>query len=443
MFLLVLLFLNAVFFASAYYLVAEYPLLVLLNGLILFCLAVLLVRKDNKQRQWLIKSLEQGFLSFNDGDFSISLPDNNGPKKYRKLVRLFNLTGDKLRRERQHLYQREMLLDKVLNASSVLTILVDHRNTIVFTNQAAQKTFSENNSLLGENWDKLLITLPAEFQSALKGTVESVAVTGREQMKWEQGLSESIITINDDQGQQQSWHITQSSVRIHQARHTLYLFKSMTEELSRQEITTWKKVIRVLSHELNNSIAPISSMCHSGTLLAEKLDEPKLDRVFTSIARRISHLDEFIKGYASLTKLTQPQKSPVDWLQLIEHIKILYSFKLTSPLPEKVLEADSVQLEQVLINIIKNAHEADPSKSIELSFDELENNETKITVTDQGPGMSEEVIKNALLPFYSTKHSGSGLGLALCREIVEAHRGKLVFNNLKHGGFCISVILPN
>lgn len=414
---------NIVFVVCAYILLPQSPQIVAALGGTLIVLIYWLNRREQKQQLHLVKCLEDGFLCFNDGDFSASLT-NNVPSQYQKLFALFNQTGKKLRIERQHLYQREMLLDKVLNASPVLTILVDHRDAIVFTNNAAQQSFEPYGQILGENWPRLISKLPDEFQSPLTSGAES------------------IFTVSDENGQHQAWHIAVSSVRIHQAQHRLYLLRTITEELSKQEVSTWKKVISVLSHELNNSIAPISSMCHSGSLLAENLDEPRLDRVFGSISRRINHLNEFIKGYASLTRLKQPIKGPVDWVALTENLTTMYPFELVGALPENPIMADSAQLEQVLINVLKNAHEAAPSKTVTMSINELANQTTKIEIIDQGAGMSDEVIKNALLPFYSTKHSGTGLGLALCREIVEAHQGKLIFSNLKQGGLSVSVHLP-
>ena len=427
---LVLLLANLIFVICAWFLLLEYPVVVAALGVVLMLVVYWLNQRDNHQRELLVKSLQDGFLCFNDGDFSVSLTDK-APKQYRRLFQLFNETGEQLRVERQHLYQREMLLDKVLNASPVLTILVNHRDTVVFANHAAQQSFEPYGQIVGANWAQLTSQLPDEFHEPLGGQGE------------EQESGESIFTVTDDQGQDQAWHSAVSSVRIHQAQHRLFLLRTITEELSKQEVATWKKVISVLSHELNNSIAPISSMCHSGSVLAENLDEPRLDRVFNSISRRINHLNEFIKGYASLTKLKQPLKAPVHWPVLIEQLTTLYPFELIGETPDKPIMADSAQLEQVLINILKNAHEAAPGKTVTMKLIEMSGDKIKIQISDQGAGMSEEVIKNALLPFYSTKHSGTGLGLALCREIVEAHQGKLIFGNIKEGGLAVSVILPN
>ena len=421
--LLLIVLSNLVFLIVSYFYLAQYPQYVLAGGGLILGIVALLAQRYLTQRQRLIKTLEHGFLSFNDGDFSISLAIDPGCD-HQQLFELFNQTGEKLRLERQHLYQREMLLDKVLSASPVATILVDQREKVVFCNQAAQQVFDARNSMLGAHWPNLTSKLAQEFQQAL-------AARG-----------ESIFTLSDNEGQQQAWHVAISSVRVHQAQHQLYLLKTITAELSKQEVATWKKVISVLSHELNNSIAPISSMCHSGNLLADKLDEPRLNRVFKSISGRINHLNEFIKGYASLTRIKQPLKAPVDWSVMIDQLTSLYPFDVIGLLPTLPVYADCAQLEQVLINIIKNADESSGNSPITMAFKQSKIS-TEIEICDSGSGMSKEVIANALLPFYSTKHSGTGLGLALCREIIEAHHGRLSFINRDGGGLSVTVLIPN
>ncbi|GHE78134.1 sensor histidine kinase [Thalassotalea profundi] len=407
---------------SFYYFSVQYP--VFLGFLLFLSLLVTfyLFKEQYKRHSVILQSVEHGLQSLRDNDFSVSLTPRK-EKAYNTLIDAFNQTSNKLREERQRLYQREMMLDKVLNASPMVTILVDHRDTIVFTNNSAQQAFELNGAIVGLKWTTLLESLAPEFQHALS----------------HQG--ESIFMLTDNQGSQQAWHVTNSSVVIHQAQHQLFLLKTITQELSKQEVATWKKVISVISHELNNSIAPISSMCHSGELLAKNLNEPRLNRVFKTISGRVNHLNDFIKGYATLTKVKLPNKEQVNWLQLVDELQKLFPFTLTTSLPNSPLNADLVQLEQVLINILKNAHEADETGEISLGFKES-THALEIIIDDNGSGMSPEVIQNALLPFYSTKHSGTGLGLALCREIIEAHEGKLVFNNREQGGLSVLIILP-
>ena len=405
-----------------YYYGTQHPLYVGLLLIASLLMTFLLLKKQYKRHQIILQSLDHGLQSLRDNDFSVSL-NQQKEASYNAVINAFNQTSGSLREERQRLYQREMMLDKVLNASPMVTILVDHRDTIVFTNNSAQQAFELNGSIVGRNWTSLVESLAPEFQHALNHH------------------GESIFTLTDQQGSQQAWHVTNSSVTIHQAQHRLFLLKTITQELSKQEVATWKKVISVISHELNNSIAPISSMCHSGELLAKNLDESRLNRVFNTISGRISHLNDFIKGYATLTKVKLPNKQDIEWPVLIEQLQTLYPFTITTELPSNKISADLAQLEQVFINVLKNAHEADQSGEVSMGFKDT-HNAVEITINDNGSGMSAEVIQNALLPFYSTKHSGTGLGLALCREIIEAHDGKLIFNNRAEGGLCVLVILP-
>lgn len=397
------------------------PLPIAIGFLAATALTLSLLTQEQRAHRKLLQSLEHGLQSLRDNDFSVNLNDQQVLADH-QLISTFNQTSEELRLERQRIYQREMLLDKVLNASPMAMILVDQRGKIVFTNDQATQTFKLSHSLLGHDWPTLVNSLAPEFQNALHS----------------QG--ESIVTLTDA-GQQQAWHVSSSLLRVHQAQHQLFLLKTITQELSKQEVATWKKVISVISHELNNSIAPISSMCHSGELLANKLDEPRLNRVFNTISGRVSHLNDFIKGYATLTKIKQPQKAPIHWRELIAQLQPLYPFKVHSPIPADGLLADVAQLEQVLINILKNAHEAAQNCDVGLVI-EQRGNHIAIEISDSGPGMSQEVIQNALLPFYSTKHSGTGVGLALSREIIEAHQGKLIFSNRDQGGLCVTVMLP-
>ncbi|KZN34252.1 hypothetical protein N480_21860 [Pseudoalteromonas luteoviolacea S2607] len=418
---------QALFFVATYLFISQYPWLLLAAGVSFNGVIGCLIHQRSKQLQNADRSLEQGLLSLMDSDFSVSIPTAKDGNRD-AIFDLFNRCADKLRKERQHLYQREMLLDKVLNTSPVVTFLVDINQRIIFANRAAELMFNHGNSILGYSWSDVCAKLAPDFVQAL------------------QQSGESIFTLKNAQGEEQAWHLAKSGVRIHQANNTLYLLKSITNELNRQEVQTWKKVIRVISHELNNSIAPISSMCHSGQLLAKNLDEPRLDRVFSSISRRVDHLNEFIKGYGALSKLKMPDKRVIDWQVLLEQISALYTFNLVTDIPKTDVYADEHQIEQVLINILKNAHEAysefESMGEVCLAISEQSQGGIGIEISDNGPGMAAEVLENALLPFYSTKHSGTGLGLALCREIIEAHQGKLSFYNRKSGGLTVRIFLP-
>ncbi|MFN9968015.1 MAG: sensor histidine kinase, partial [Lysobacteraceae bacterium] len=224
--------------------------------------------------------------------------------------------------------------------------------------------------------------------------------------------------------------------------HQLLLVRQITTELRRQEVQTWKKVIRVISHELNNSLAPMASLAHSGAELARRGQIEKLPAVFATIEERARHLDGFLRDYACFAKLPQPRIEAHDPIALVERLRSQIPFEIDGSIPQEPLRADGAQLEQALLNLLKNAHEASPPQAeVGMRLRHV-NGDWRIDVLDRGTGMSEAVMANALVPFYSTKRSGTGLGLALVREIIEAHGGRIGLANREGGGLCVSLVLP-
>jgi signal transduction histidine kinase len=216
----------------------------------------------------------------------------------------------------------------------------------------------------------------------------------------------------------------------------------MTRELARQEVETWKKVIRVIAHELNNSLAPISSLAHSGRLTMERPDPSQLERIFRTIEDRAKHLHSFIDGYARFAKLPRPQPEEIAWPAFLRSLQEATPFTLAADPPTRPGVFDPAQIEQVIINLVKNAKEAGaPADSIEVQVQEHAAG-WRLQVMDRGAGMSEEVLRNALLPFYSTKPSGAGLGLTLCREVIEAHGGRISLANRPGGGLAATLWIP-
>jgi signal transduction histidine kinase len=198
----------------------------------------------------------------------------------------------------------------------------------------------------------------------------------------------------------------------------------------------------VISHELNNSLAPIASLAHSGAELIRREQVQRIESIFATIEERARHLEAFINGYARFAKLPTPRLQALQWPAFLERLHHHAQFVLEGELPLTPLRADAAQLEQALLNLIKNAHESgsDPQQ-VQLRVREITRG-TRIEVMDRGNGMSEAVLANALVPFYSTKRSGTGLGLALAREIAEAHGGSISLSNRSDGGLIVALTLP-
>lgn len=370
----------------------------------------------------LLRALEGAVASYRDGDFSISIAIDRGDE-LGQLIRMHNALGATLREQRQHLVQRELLLDTVVQNTPVALVLTDAAGRVAYANIASRHLFNEGRSLHGLDFASLLADAP----EALRRAVESG--------------EDALLSVEMD-GSEETFHLSQRAFRLQGRPHRLQLFRRMTRELSRQEVATWKRVIRVISHELNNSLAPISSLAHSGAELARRGDITRLPGVFATIGERARHLHGFIAGYASFAKLPTPLPVAVEWAPFLDGLALHCHYRLLTPAPRRPGRFDAAQIEQVLINLIKNAHESG-SDDDEVTLSIMETGrELRIEVTDRGLGMSATVLAQALLPFYSTKRSGTGLGLALAREITEAHGGRVLLANREGGGLRVSLLLP-
>jgi two-component system nitrogen regulation sensor histidine kinase NtrY len=370
----------------------------------------------------LLRAMHGAVASYRDGEFSLSLRVDRRDV-LGDLLAGHNELGRALREQRLYLVQRELLLDTMTQNSPVAMVLVDMHDRVAYANVAAKHLLGEGRSLVGQDFRALLERAP-ELQKAVNA-----------------GSADTLFSAQME-GNEETFHLSQRGFLLQGRSHRLYLIKRMTRELSRQEVATWKKLIRVLSHELNNSLAPIASLAHSGAEVMRRGGSADLVDVFAMIGERAQHLHQFISGYATFAKLPAPRIEQVDWQGLAAEVRHQQPFRLSGDLPGAPGWFDQTQMAQALINLLKNAHEAGGvGDEVELLVRHLDGWQ-HIEVRDRGPGMSEVVMSQALLPFYSTKRSGTGLGLALAREIAEAHSGRIKLENREGGGLSVTLLLP-
>ncbi|MEG2805274.1 ATP-binding protein [Stenotrophomonas sp.] len=410
-------------------------LITLISAVVLLSVMWWSLRRATAPVRSLLRALAGTTSSYRDGEYNFGVywPGND---ELGDLVQAHRELGDVLREQRQGLVQRELLLDTMVQNTPVSMLLLanggDGIQRVVFSNLAARRLLHNGWKLEGQRMQDVLETMPVELRDAIvRGGDSLFAVRAQD---------------SDDEEDEQVYHLSRRNFHLNGRPHDLLLIRLLTAELRRQEVQTWKKVIRVISHELNNSLAPIASLAHSGGELVRRGKTERLEEVFATIEERARHLEGFIRGYARFAKLPQPQLQTVQWLQFLSGLQHQIPFRMSGIGDDLHSRVDIAQLGQALLNLLKNAHEAcgdaePPNDDVEVRLTRLPQ-WLRLEVLDRGKGMNEAVLQNALMPFYSTKRNGTGLGLALTREIVEAHGGRISLQNRREGGLCVAIFLP-
>ena len=332
-----------------------------------------------------------------------------------------------LKKRAQEVAQREHVLGALVEGAPMASVLLTNAGKILHTNRAARDLFFEGNDPKDGNFLGLLEKAPEALRRA-------VANEGDE-----------LFSIDDDEQVRQVYHLAKRHFEMDGDPVVLVVVNNLTRELHKQEADVWKRMIRIMAHELNNSLAPITSMVHSARILARgAAEEKKLGIVFDTVSERAEHLRSFLEGFAQFARRPAPRKADVEWERFLEGLGTMWpSLRIEGEVPKTKGWFDPAQIQQVLINLLKNAEEAGgPEGSVVLVVGSTDPGVSRLVVRDRGQGMSPEVMKNALLPFYSTKEGGTGLGLPLCREIVEAHGGRLRIERRAGGGTAVVCWIP-
>jgi nitrogen fixation/metabolism regulation signal transduction histidine kinase len=369
-----------------------------------------------------LSAIDNGISAFKDNDFSLTV-HNKKFVEINKIINIYNELANVLRSERMDIFQRELLLDTVIQSTPVALVLTNSRNSIVYSNIAARELFKQTKKIDGARFE----TLYSELSETLRKAT----------------LAKASGLVTDTHHEQNIiYNVDCRQFMLNGSEHSLYLYKNMTSEISRKETDMWKQVIRLISHELNNSLAPISSLTRSAQKI---MNQPEhihmLNEVLETIGKRTKHLHDFISDYAQFARFPKPDVKPVSLKSFFLDIERLLDVNCQFDVNFKTANFDAGQIEQVLINLVKNAKESDsPLEDIELNLTQHANLIT-FSVCDRGAGLTDKQMKQVLLPFFTTKPSGTGVGLALCNEIIKSHHGELKLTNRKHGGLCVSFSL--
>ncbi len=342
-----------------------------------------------------------------EGDFSLQSHGGDNEDPMGQVMHEINALTDVLRSQRMGAIEAFTLLNKVVEEIDVAIFTFDENDRLGMINRAGEK-------LLAKPADQLRGNKAADL-----------------------GLKNCLTRLTRDNqliafpGRSSRWYIKTGHFRESGKPHQLLLLTDVSQPLREEERMAWRRLIRVLGHELNNSLAPIKSLAGSmeQILSREPLPEDWQEDVNESlriIGSRAEGLSRFLEDFSRIAKLPPPKKEPVLVRQLLEQVAVLSTgtpaqIQIAEG-PECTVMADRSQIEQLLINLAKNAVDAVQATKgrIHAGWEKLEGR-VEIWIEDEGPGIANP--SNLFVPFFSTKPDGSGVGLTLSRQIAEAHDG--------------------
>jgi two-component system, NtrC family, nitrogen regulation sensor histidine kinase NtrY len=369
-----------------------------------------------------LQTLSNVVASLREGDYSFRARGAGTHDALGEVATEVNALADLLQRQRVRSLEATALLARILEVMNAPLFAFDRENQLQLVNDAGLK----------------LLSLP--YARCLGRSARELGL--------EDLLKASDQTIHSFASKPTRWLLRKAAFRQEGAPHTLLLLADVSLPLQEEEQAAWKRLIRVLGHELSNSLAPIKSI--AGSLLArvEHLpDEPRHDfrRGLSVIEARADALHRFVQSYRRLAQLPPPRLQPVALAPLLERV-VLLEQRLEVQLdagPAVTLSADPDQLEQMFINLLANAVDASLAKGappVRAGW-ALAGSSVQVVIEDRGLGIAN--AENLFVPFYTTKPTGSGVGLALAQQIARAHGGEIQLVNRDDGeGARATIRLP-
>jgi two-component system nitrogen regulation sensor histidine kinase NtrY len=367
-----------------------------------------------------LQNLSNMLAALREGDYSIRA---RGAEREDALGLAYleaNLLGETLRTQRLGAMEATALLRTVMADIDVAVFAFDDEERLRLVNNAGER-------LLGNAAERLL-----------GRTAEQVGLA-------DCLVGESPRTMDVTfPGGAGRWEVRRGSFRQDGRPHTLLVLADVTKALREEELQAWRRLVRVLSHEINNSLAPIKSIAGSLQTLLDRSTravdiEQDIRRGLSVIGGRSEALIRFMSAYARLARLPAPHRVPLDvgtWVRRVAALETRLPIRIDGG-PETVVRADGDQLDQLLINLLRNAVDASLETGGGVCIRWTRQNGTvSIMIEDEGPGLPSSA--NLFVPFFTTKPQGSGIGLVLSRQIAEAHGGALLLENRKNGKGCVA-----
>jgi len=363
-----------------------------------------------------LRTLANLLEAMREGDYSIrgrgaGVPVGPHEDALAEVIEQVNAMGATLQAQRLGALEATTLLRKVMEEIDVAVFAFDGAHQLRLVNRAGER-------LLGKPAERMLTVNAEELGLA----------------EYLEGDEARTVQCTFPSGAGR-WAINRTGFREGGLPHQLLVVSDLTRALREEELKAWQRLVRVLGHEMNNSLAPIKSIAGSlETLVArEPLPEDWRDdarRGLSIIAGRSDGLSRFLGSYTLLAKLPPPQPAPMDlgeWVREVASLEQRLPI-VVEPGPEARIQGDRPQLEQVLINLVRNATDAsiETGGRVTVSWSRAAGH-VEIVVADEGPGLANTA--NLFVPFFTTKPGGSGIGLVLSRQIAEAHGGSLDLMN--------------